>query len=156
MFETLHGSGCMEVTHSFLSGLQKTQPSMTGESPEKDHSGDLQHSFQFETDFDAHRCNRKIISILHFPHCSFSVCRDTYQEIRKMTFKAFISITTEQSSFHSPIKHTLLLHGGIFSQIIPLQQRGVRGCVFFLCYVFSQRILSITIQWIEEHRGTLV
>lgn len=77
---------------------------MKRESPEKDHFADLEHSFQFKIDFDAHGCNRTIISILHFPDCSYLVCRETCQEVRRVTFKVFILITTEQSSFHPHIK----------------------------------------------------
>lgn len=94
----MHPGAWRSLTHSFLIYTENTAH-YEREIPEKDHFDDPEHSFQFKTDFDAHRCNRNIISILDFPECTYSVRRETCQEVKRVTFKVFILITTEQSSF---------------------------------------------------------
>lgn len=144
--ETLHGSGCMEVNHSFLSDLCRKQSPVWKGRVQKKVALVILSTFQFETDFDAHGCNTNIISFTHFPHCSYSVCRETCQRLRRMIFKVFIFITKNSPVLTLTLKHTLLFNRGIFSKINPLQQRGVGAVVFSFCFLIGSLLSHFTLQ----------
>lgn len=131
------------IIHSFLIYTENRVQYERGESRKK-VALVIPSTFQFETDFDAHGCNTNIISFTHFPHFSYSVCRETCQRLRRMIFKVFIFITKNSPVLTLTLKHTLLFNRGIFSKITPLQQRGVGAVVFSFCFLIDSLLSHFT------------
>lgn len=94
----------------------------------KDHSSahSKEHYCHCKRDFDAHSCNKIIISLLHCPQCSYSLCRQSCQEARRWPSRSSSSLRQNSPVFTPPPRHTAV-HWGIFLKMHPLQKRGVGG-----------------------------
>lgn len=118
----------------------------------KDHSSahSKEHYYQCERDFDVHSCNKIIISFLHCPHHSYSVHRETCQEVMRWPLRSS-SLLQQNSPVFTHTERHLTLRGGIFLKIHTLQNREVECWFFFFCISVFLFVLFYFILQINFH-----